>query len=87
MTKRAAIACGPQRIHVNAICPGYTESAMTDPLFKDTQMKEMLRSLHPFGERLGVPEDLARACVFLASEDARWVNGVALPVDGGFVAQ
>ncbi|KAK5174907.1 uncharacterized protein LTR77_000043 [Saxophila tyrrhenica] len=87
LTRAAALACGPKRIHVNCICPGYTASAMTEGIWKDAGLTEELRKRHPFGERLGEPEDLARACVFLASEDARWVNGVALPVDGGFVAQ
>jgi len=75
-----------QRIHVNCICPGYTASAFTEDILKNEEMVKGLEKLHPFGERLGEPEDLARAAVFLASEDARWVNGVALPVDGGYVA-
>ncbi|KAK3699713.1 hypothetical protein LTR37_016318 [Vermiconidia calcicola] len=87
LTRSAALACGPHRIHVNCICPGYTVSALTELLWKDPSMKEKMEKLHPFGNRLGEPEDLARACVFLASEDARWVNGAALPVDGGFLCQ
>lgn len=86
-TRAAAIDCGPMRIHVNCICPGYTASAMTLPLFSQPDVRKMLLDRHPFAERLGEPEDLARACVFLASEDARWVSGVALPVDGGFTAR
>ena len=60
---------------------------MTRNLFDEPEMKKSLSDLHGFGERLGEPEDLARACVFLASEDARWVTGIALPVDGGFTAR
>ena len=85
-TRAAAIDCGPHRIHVNCIGPGYTASAMTEPLFSQPEVREGLVRKHPFGERLGEPKDLAAAAVFLASEDARWVSGVALPVDGGYTA-
>ena len=87
LTRSAALACGPKRIHVNCICPGYTSSALTAPLFEQPELIKQLEKLHPFGERLGEPEDLARVCVFLASDDARWVNGAAIQVDGGFVSQ
>lgn len=72
LTKSAALDCGPHRIHVNCICPGFTKSAMTDWLFSQPDKVELLTAKHGFGHRLGEPEDLARACVFLASEDARW---------------
>ena len=85
-TRAAAIDCGPQRIHVNAVAPGYTASAMTLPLFSQESVRSGLVAKHPFGERLGEPRDLAAACVFLASSDARWVTGVVLPVDGGYTA-
>lgn len=85
-TRAAAIDCGPHRIHVNCIGPGYTASAMTLPLFSQESVREGLVAKHPFGSRLGEPRDLAAACVFLASEDARWVSGVVLPVDGGYTA-
>lgn len=87
LTRAAAMDCASHRIHVNCICPGYTESAMTEPLFSQPEVKKALLERHPFAERLGEPEDLARACVFLSSEDARWVSGVALPVDGGYTAR
>ncbi len=74
LTKSAALACGPVRIHVNAICPGYTVSSMTEELWKDGETTETLKKMHPFGERLGQPEDLAGAAVFLASDEARWVS-------------
>ena len=87
LTRSAALACGPKRIHVNAICPGYTTSALTSPLYSNPDLIEQIKKLHPFGERMGEPEDLARVAVFLASDDARWVNGCPLTVDGGFTAQ
>ena len=87
LTRAAAMDCAEHRIHVNCICPGYTQSAMTEPVFANSDVKKALIERHPFGGRLGEPEDLARGCVFLASEDARWVTGVALPIDGGFTAR
>lgn len=45
----------------------------------------VLERMHPFG--LGVPDDIAKAAVMLASEDASWITGVSLPVDGGYTAQ
>lgn len=52
----------------------------------DENTKERLIAAHPF-RGLGEPEDIAKAAVFLASEDASWITGVPLPVDGGFTAQ
>lgn len=77
LTKAAALDCAPHRIHVNAIAPGYTESSMTGPLWNDETAKSRLLEKHPF-RGLGQPEDLAKACVFLASEDAQWVTGVSI---------
>jgi NAD(P)-dependent dehydrogenase (short-subunit alcohol dehydrogenase family) len=76
LTKAAALDCAPERIHVNAVAPGYTESSMTGPLWNDEEAKKKLLEKHPF-RGLGQPEDLAKACVFLASEDAQWVTGVS----------
>jgi NAD(P)-dependent dehydrogenase (short-subunit alcohol dehydrogenase family) len=56
---------------------------MTNHHFTNPDVKTKLQSMHPF-RGLGTPEDLAKAAVFLASEDAAWVTGVALPVDGGY---
>lgn len=77
LTKAAALDCAKHRIHVNAIGPGYTASSMTKGIFaNDARQKELERE-HPF-RGLGKPEDLAKVCVFLASEDAQWVTGVSL---------
>ncbi len=56
---------------------------MTSPLWEDPEITAMLTAQHVFGG-LGEVEHIARAAVFLASDDARWVTGVGLPVDGGF---
>ncbi|KAF2265908.1 short-chain dehydrogenase/reductase-like protein [Lojkania enalia] len=83
LTKTAAWDCAECRVHVNAICPGYTATSMTSPFWDKADVREKLERMHPF-RGLGEAEDIARAAVFLASEDAGWVTGVALPVDGGY---
>lgn len=77
LTKAAALDCAKHRIHVNAIGPGYTASSMTKGIFADDARQKELEREHPF-RGLGKPEDLAKVCVFLASEDAQWVTGVSL---------
>ncbi|KAI4753739.1 NAD(P)-binding protein [Aureobasidium sp. EXF-3400] len=86
MTKAVALDCAPHRIHVNCICPGWTSSQMTSEVLRDEETQEHIISLHPF-RGLGIPDDIARAAVFLASEDSSWITGVALPVDGGYTAR
>ncbi|KAL6704042.1 hypothetical protein ACN47E_008806 [Coniothyrium glycines] len=85
LTKVAAWDCAPHRIHVNSICPGYTSTAfihgMQDPAA--AAEKKAIEAQHPF-RGLGTPQDIAKAAVFLASEEASWVTGIGLPVDGGY---
>ncbi|CAG5153089.1 uncharacterized protein ALTATR162_LOCUS3030 [Alternaria atra] len=85
LTKAAAQDCAPYRVHVNALCPGYTATSFISRLFtpEAVEQKKAVEERHPFGG-LGTPQDIARAAVFLASEDAAWVTGIGLPVDGGF---
>lgn len=86
LTKSTALDLAPHRVHCNAICPGYTKSSMTDPLWENAQLTAWITARHPF-RGLGETRDIARAALFLASEDAGWVTGISLPVDGGFVSQ
>ncbi|MFO0995273.1 MAG: SDR family oxidoreductase [Alphaproteobacteria bacterium] len=72
-------------ITVNAICPGSVRTAMSHETMTNPERNAFTRALHPMGH-LGEPEDIAGAAFFLASDDARWITGVALPVDGGFTA-
>jgi NAD(P)-dependent dehydrogenase (short-subunit alcohol dehydrogenase family) len=58
---------------------------MTKPVFDDDDFRTRLEARHPF-RGLGQVEDIAKAAVFFASEDAQWVTGVGLPVDGGYYA-
>jgi len=75
-SRAAALDCAQHRIHINCIGPGYTRSSQTDKAFADPVRRALLLEKHPF-RGLGEPEDIAKACVFLASEDAQWVTGVS----------
>jgi len=83
IVRTLALQLARHGITVNAICPGWVRTAMTAETQSDPARFERAVSLHPLG-RLGEPEDIAGAAFFLASEDASWVTGVALPVDGGY---
>jgi glucose 1-dehydrogenase len=70
-------------ITVNAICPGYIETPVQDYLTEE--QIEAARQQTPL-PRFGLPRDIGQACVFFASDDAEWITGTALPVDGGWLA-
>ena len=86
LTRTLAVEYAPRQIRVNAIIPGQIESVRTEPYFASFRDPEEARrrvlSSFPLG-RLGRPEDIAGAALFLASDDARWVTGSWLVVDGG----
>ena len=84
MTKVMAAEWAP-RIRVNAIAPGYFETDLVADLMSQGVIdRAALSARAPYG-RLGHPEELARAAVFLASDDAEYIHGVILPVDGGWL--
>ncbi|MDA8218587.1 MAG: glucose 1-dehydrogenase [Dehalococcoidales bacterium] len=85
LTKAMAVEWAKYRINVNAIGPGYFHTPMTDPVFADPERAAWIRNRIPFGVT-GVPEDLAGAAVFLASDAADYVTGQTLYVDGGWLA-
>ena len=84
MTKSMAVELAPEQIRVNALCPVAGETGML-PLFmgEDTPQKRALfKSSIPIG-RLSTPQDMANAALYLASDEANFITGVALEVDGG----
>ena len=86
LTKSMAIDLAQEGIRVNCVCPGFTETRLTEALLGDPDMKRSLEDRHPMG-RLGQPEEIADAALYLASDEASFVTGVSLAVDGGYTAQ
>lgn len=85
LTKGLAVEYAPFNIRVNAIAPGYVETAITDRLLKLPPVKQALIDKTPMG-RLGRPEDMTGAAVFFASDDSLYCTGSELAVDGGMGA-
>jgi NAD(P)-dependent dehydrogenase (short-subunit alcohol dehydrogenase family) len=85
LVRTLAPQLAPHGITVNAVCPGYIRTAMTRETQATPELYERAVAGHPLG-RLGEPEDVAGAAFYLASDDAAWVTGIALPVDGGYTA-
>ncbi len=85
LTKAAALEVAAKGVRVNAVCPATIETEMTAPALRDPAIREHLRAMHPVG-RFGQAEEVAAAVLYLCSDEARFVTGVALPVDGGFAA-
>jgi NAD(P)-dependent dehydrogenase (short-subunit alcohol dehydrogenase family) len=86
-TKAMAIDHGKDGVRVNCICPGYIDAGLAQGYFDSQPNPEAARSeagkLHALW-RIGKPEEIGRAAVFLASDDASFVTGTAMVVDGGF---
>ena len=85
LTKSAAIEYASQGIRINCISPAATQTAMLANWTKDPEVVKMLNSIHPIG-RFAAPEEMARAVMFLASDDASFVIGHSLLVDGGLTS-
>jgi len=83
MTRAMAVELSPKGIRVNAIAPGFIYSAMTDKaLNTDPERKAKVFARTPMGH-MGQPVDIGEAAFFLASDAAKYITGVVLPVDGG----
>ena len=89
LTKCMALDGAKAGIRVNCICPGFIETPMIEGYFADqpdpAASREYAMSIHPLG-RLGKPRDIADGFVFLSSDDASWVTGTQLVIDGGLVS-
>jgi NAD(P)-dependent dehydrogenase (short-subunit alcohol dehydrogenase family) len=89
LTKSLAVEYAPFNIRVNCVCPGLIRTSMLErgltAVANPEEALELLRQAHPMG-RLGEPEEVAQGILFLASDEASFITGVPLPIDGGIYA-
>lgn len=87
LTKTAALENAKLGIRINAVCPGIIKTPMIDRVTGNKkETEEQFARMEPVG-RFGLPEEIANAVIWLCLDEASFVTGIAMPVDGGFVAQ
>ena len=86
LTKATAIQHASENIRCNSVHPGFIQTPMTEVSFSDEEHRERLIANTPLG-RVGVPEDIAKGVLYLASDESSYVTGAELVIDGGFTAQ
>jgi NAD(P)-dependent dehydrogenase (short-subunit alcohol dehydrogenase family) len=87
LTKTTALECAKLGIRVNAVCPGAIKTPMIDRLTGNKkEAEEQFAGMEPIG-RLGIPDEVANAVIWLSSDEASFVTGHSMAVDGGWVAQ
>ena len=84
-SRSIAVEYGSYGIRSNSICPGLIKTDMTLDLMNDASLMQEWSKEYPIG-RFGKPEDVASACLFLASDESSFITGTVIPVDGGFTA-
>ncbi len=88
LTRTMAVTYGPEGIRVNAVCPGLVPTELNRSLWEKytEEQWERIRQMYPL-RRVGTPEDVAYAVLFLASPESAWITGASLLVDGGLTAR
>ena len=82
LTKCCALEYASEKIRVNCICPGVVDTDMSKPFLKTQKDRDFMDNEHPIG-RIGQPQEIAKAVLFLVSDDSLWTTGAILTVDGG----
>lgn len=89
LTQAMAVEYAPHTIRINAVAPGIIDTPMTDraigAVLNVAELKKIKGKIHPLG-RLGLPLEVARTVLFLASDEASFITGAIVPVDGGYLA-
>jgi len=85
LTKQAALDYAAEKIHINAVCPGFLRTAMVRSALEDEDLYKQIHGLSPW-PHLGTPEDVAKAVLWLCSDGASWTTGSVVKVDGGFIS-
>jgi NAD(P)-dependent dehydrogenase (short-subunit alcohol dehydrogenase family) len=86
LTKEFALRYGPQQVRVNCVCPGWIQTDMTRGIMENEAFLRRTESLTALG-RVGQPQEIANAFLFLASDEASFVTGSAMVVDGGWISR
>ncbi len=84
-SKAAAVQLAKDKIRVNSVHPGFTDTPMTTDIHSDPEIHQRRLDMTPIG-RLGKPNDIAYGVLYLASDEAEWVTGTELVIDGGEIA-
>ena len=84
-SKAAAVQYAPDNIRVNSVYPGFTDTPMTQDIHSQKEIRDARLAMTPMG-RLGLPIDIAYGILYLASDEAGWVTGTELVIDGGEIA-
>lgn len=82
LTKCTALELAPYAIRVNAVCPGFTRTQLTEGIYPDEEIWKQAAEANPL-KRVGMPGDAAQAVLYLLSDEADYINGTHLIVDGG----
>jgi NAD(P)-dependent dehydrogenase (short-subunit alcohol dehydrogenase family) len=86
LTKAAALEYAKQGLRINAVCPGFIKTALIEVATNNPEISDAIVAAHPVG-RIGKPEEVAEAVIWLCSDGASFITGQSIVIDGGYIAQ